>query len=101
MTVPDFSVSEYFPEVLDGVFKALEDPSPAVHDITVSVLTEMQNKLDPKRSDNVYFFFNIFYYSNLKVNLEGVINILVIQATSQVPAIRDLAIQWLNQVNFC
>nr|CAD2141706.1 unnamed protein product [Meloidogyne enterolobii] len=85
LTVPDFSVSEYFPEVLDGVFKALEDPSPAVHEITISVLTEMQNKLDPKRSDNV--------------KLEGVINVLVIQATSQVPIVRDIAIQWLNQIN--
>jgi len=60
--VPDFSVSEYFPEVLDGVFKALEDPSPAVHEITISVLTEMQNKLDPKRSDNVNFFYFLKYF---------------------------------------
>ncbi|KAL7075345.1 hypothetical protein ACQ4LE_005101 [Meloidogyne hapla] len=85
LTVPDFSVSEYFPEVLDGVFKALEDPSPAVHEITISVLTEMQKKLNPKWSDNV--------------KLDGVINVLVIQATSQVPVVRDLAIQWLNQIN--
>jgi hypothetical protein len=36
----------------------------------------------------------------IKVELGGIINVLVIQATSQSPIVRDLAIQWLNQVYF-
>jgi hypothetical protein len=51
--VPDFSVDEYFSEVLDGVFKALEDPSPAVREVAISVLNEMQHKLNPKQAKNV------------------------------------------------
>ena len=83
LTVPDFSVDEYFSEVLDGVFKALEDPSPAVREVAISVLNEMQHKLNPKQAKNV--------------ELGGIINVLVIQATSQNPLVREKAIQWLNQ----
>lgn len=85
LTVPDFSVDEYFSEVLDGVFKALEDPSPAVREVAISVLNEMQHKLNPKQAKNV--------------ELGGIINVLVIQATSQNPLVREKAIQWLNQIS--
>lgn len=66
LTVPDFEIKEYFPEILDGLFKALEDQSAAVREITITVLTEMQHKLNPKKynksdvhkglPNNKYFF---------------------------------------------
>lgn len=53
LTVPRFSITCYIPEVVDGVFKTLEDPAPAVRDATVSVLMEMLHKLDPSSGEEV------------------------------------------------
>jgi hypothetical protein len=35
----------------------------------------------------------------IKIELGGIIKVLVMQATSESPIVRDLAIQWLNQVS--
>lgn len=56
LTVPAFTITQYLPEVIDGVFKALEDPTAGVRDATVSVLTELLHKLDPKLEEDVNFF---------------------------------------------
>jgi len=48
-------MAQYIPEVVDGTFKALEDPSHSVKEITLSVLNEMLLKLDPTNSEEVSF----------------------------------------------
>uniref|UniRef100_A0A915D8J8 Protein VAC14 homolog n=1 Tax=Ditylenchus dipsaci TaxID=166011 RepID=A0A915D8J8_9BILA len=84
LTVPVFCITSYIPEVVDGVFKALEDPAPAVQDATVSVLTELLHKLDPKIEENT--------------DIGGIVNVLVGHANSNEPIVRENAISWLNQI---
>lgn len=59
MTIPIFSIKSYIPEVIDGIFKSLDDPSQAVRDITISVLTELLGKLDPEFETEVFFKLKI------------------------------------------
>ncbi|KAI1721787.1 vacuolar 14 fab1-binding region domain-containing protein [Ditylenchus destructor] len=85
LTVPVFSIATYIPEVVDGVFKALEDPAPAVRDATVAVLSELLHKLDPKVEE--------------ETNIGGIINVLIgYTGNSTEPIARETAITWLNQI---
>uniref|UniRef100_A0A914GYF2 Protein VAC14 homolog n=1 Tax=Globodera rostochiensis TaxID=31243 RepID=A0A914GYF2_GLORO len=85
LTVPEFSIGQYFPEVIDGVFKALEDPSPAVREATITVLTEMLHKLEPKEGIP-------------PVDICSIVNVLVVQANSQTDTTRELSVQWMDQI---
>ncbi|KAI1728761.1 vacuolar 14 fab1-binding region domain-containing protein [Ditylenchus destructor] len=79
LTVPVFSIATYIPEVVDGVFKALEDPAPAVRDATIAVLSELLHKLDPKVEE--------------ETNIGGIINVLVgYTGNSTEPIARETAI---------
>ncbi|KAL3118037.1 hypothetical protein niasHT_005280 [Heterodera trifolii] len=69
LTVPDFMIGQYFPEVIDGVFKALEDPSPAVREATITVLNEMLHKLEPKEGTE-------------SVDISSIVNVLVAQSNA-------------------
>jgi hypothetical protein len=60
ITVPAFTVTHYIPEVVDGVFKALEDPTPAIREATLSVLKEMLFKLNPASGDEAKKSLKIF-----------------------------------------
>lgn len=57
LTVPMFSITSYIPEVVDGVFKALDDPAPAVRDAAASVLSELLQKLNAVDENNEVFAF--------------------------------------------
>lgn len=45
--MPGFTITSFVPEVVDGLFKALDDTSSSVHDTTIAVLTELLHCLDP------------------------------------------------------
>uniref|UniRef100_A0A914QLD8 Uncharacterized protein n=1 Tax=Panagrolaimus davidi TaxID=227884 RepID=A0A914QLD8_9BILA len=41
LKVPSFSITSYIPEVIDGIFRAHEDPSPVVKETTTTVFIEL------------------------------------------------------------
>lgn len=92
LIVPAFSIREYISEVVDGVFKALEDPAPAVREATVSVLSELLHKLDPRLEGHG------LKDDGKEVNIAGIVNVLVPYANSPLTVQKELAIRWLNQV---
>lgn len=61
LKVPGFSITSYIPEVIDGIFKALDDQATAVREVTVSVLGELLYKLDPKEGVQVRFQLTYVY----------------------------------------
>lgn len=61
LKVPGFNVTTYIPEVVDGIFKALDDQAASVRETTVSVLGELLYKLNPKE--------------NAQVNLGGIVSV--------------------------
>lgn len=84
LTIPNFSIKSYIPEVIDGIFKSLDDSSQAVRDITISVLTELLEKLDPE--------------SETETNIGSIINTMVIHTSSTNTITRKMAIIWLNEI---
>ncbi|KAL3103015.1 hypothetical protein niasHT_026463 [Heterodera trifolii] len=85
LTVPDFMIGQYFPEVIDGVFKALEDPSPAVREATITVLNEMLHKLEPKEGTE-------------SVDISSIVNVLVAQSNAHTATAREISVQWMDQI---
>uniref|UniRef100_A0AC34FBK9 Protein VAC14 homolog n=1 Tax=Panagrolaimus sp. ES5 TaxID=591445 RepID=A0AC34FBK9_9BILA len=81
LKVPSFSITSYIPEVIDGIFKALEDPSPVVKETTTAVLIELMHKLNPKEKE--------------KVDLGAIINILNHHVASST---RKMALEWMEQI---
>ena len=114
--MPGFSIRQFVPEVVDGLFKMLEDTSPAVHDTTVTVLSELLHSLDPNEgADAVRKRFHIFLavwmlftdaapsltlfvtFCWFQASSNSIINILVIQSETSTAA-REIALIWLNQL---
>ncbi|CAD5206876.1 unnamed protein product [Bursaphelenchus okinawaensis] len=85
LKMPNFKVTHFVPEVVDGLFKVLDDPSPAVHDTAVTVLSELLHAMDPQQSGD-------------QEAPTPMINILVAHTNTSPPA-REIALIWLNQ--FC
>jgi vacuole morphology and inheritance protein 14 len=52
LKMPGFTITAFVPEVVDGLFKVLDDNSPAVHDTAVAVLSELLHCLDPDEGGN-------------------------------------------------
>lgn len=52
LKMPGFSVTSFVPEVVDGLFRVLDDPSMAVHDTAITVLSELLHCLDPDEGGN-------------------------------------------------
>lgn len=84
ITIPRFSITQYIPELIDGVFKTLEDPLPVVREATLTVLKEMVHKLEPNQEH--------------ECDISSILNVLVVQTNSNVPICRETAIGWLNQI---
>uniref|UniRef100_A0A914YLH8 Protein VAC14 homolog n=1 Tax=Panagrolaimus superbus TaxID=310955 RepID=A0A914YLH8_9BILA len=84
LKVPSFSITSYIPEVIDGIFKALEDPSPVVKETTTAVLIELMHKLNPKEKE--------------KVDLGAIINILNHHVASSSILARKMALEWMDQI---
>jgi vacuole morphology and inheritance protein 14 len=86
LKMPGFTITEFVPEVVDGLFKVLDDPSPAVHDASITVLSELLHSLDPNEGGD-------------GVSPTSIINILVSHTNGQSAPAREIALIWLSQ--FC
>jgi vacuole morphology and inheritance protein 14 len=58
LKMPGFSISitSFVPEVIDGLFRVLDDSSMAVHDTAITVLSELLHCLDPDEGGNSVIF---------------------------------------------
>jgi vacuole morphology and inheritance protein 14 len=84
LKVPSFTITSYIPEVIDGIFKALDDQSPVVKETTTAVLIELMHKLNPKEKE--------------KVDLGAIINILNHHVASNTVLARKMALEWMDQI---
>ncbi|KAI6202770.1 hypothetical protein M3Y94_00478900 [Aphelenchoides besseyi] len=85
LKMPGFTVKSFIPEVIDGLLKVLDDPSPAVHDTTISVLSELLHCLDPEEGNNT-------------VSPGSIVNILVSHTSGSTSSAREIALIWLSQL---
>ncbi|KAE9553136.1 hypothetical protein FO519_003653 [Halicephalobus sp. NKZ332] len=84
LKIPNFTITTYIPEVIDGIFKALDDPSPVVKETAQAVLVELMHKLRPKEKE--------------KVDLGAIINILNNHVASGSILARKIAFEWMDQI---
>lgn len=84
LKVPNFSITTYIPEVIDGIFKALDDPSSVVKETAQAVLVELMHKLQPKEKQTV--------------DLGAIINILNNHVASGSVLARRMALEWMDQI---
>ncbi|KAI6182944.1 Protein VAC14-like protein [Aphelenchoides bicaudatus] len=86
LKMPGFTITSFVPEVVDGLFRVLDDQSVAVHDTSITVLSELLHCLDPEEGGN-------------SVSPTSIINILVTHTNGPSPPAREIALIWLSQ--FC
>uniref|UniRef100_A0A7E4VTQ9 Protein VAC14 homolog n=1 Tax=Panagrellus redivivus TaxID=6233 RepID=A0A7E4VTQ9_PANRE len=84
LKIPDFTVTVYIPEVIDGLFKTLDDPAAVVRETTTAVLVELLHKLAPKEKETV--------------DLGAIINILDHHVAGSSVAARKMALEWMDQI---
>lgn len=80
--VPDMDFVVILPEILDGLFKILEDPTPEIKKITDTVLGE---------------FLRSIKASPGRVDFPGMINILIIHAQSADELLQLTSITWIRE----
>ncbi|KAI6230079.1 hypothetical protein M3Y99_01098400 [Aphelenchoides fujianensis] len=85
LKMPGFSVKAFIPEVVDGLLKVLDDPSPAVHDTTITVLSELLHCLDVEEGGE-------------QVSPGSIVNILVSHTSGSSASAREIALIWLSQL---
>ncbi|XP_014216147.1 protein VAC14 homolog isoform X2 [Copidosoma floridanum] len=80
--VPDIDLVVFLPDVLDGLFKILEDPTPEI-----------------KKSADVVFtnFFRSIKSNPSRVDFAGMINILILHAQSSDELLQLTAITWMDE----
>lgn len=81
-SVPDIDLVVHLPEILDGLFKILEDPNPEIKQSTYVVLSDFLRsiKMNPSR-----------------VNFANMINILIVHAQSSDEKLQLTAITWIDE----
>ncbi|XP_011494021.1 PREDICTED: protein VAC14 homolog [Ceratosolen solmsi marchali] len=82
ISVPDIDMVIYLTDILDGLFKILEDPIPEIKRSAETVFMEFLHsiKLDPSR-----------------VDFAGMINILILHAQSSDELLQLTAITWMDE----
>lgn len=81
-SVPDIDFIMFLPEILDGLFRILEDPSPEIKKITDTVLSEFLRRMKADPS---------------KVDFSSMINILITHAQSTDELLQLTAITWIKE----
>ncbi|XP_001605954.1 protein VAC14 homolog [Nasonia vitripennis] len=80
--VPDIDLVEFLPDILDGLFKILEDPIPEIK----------------KSADTVFADFLYSIKANpSKVDFPGMMNILILHAQSPDEILQLTAIMWIDE----
>ncbi|XP_015593801.1 protein VAC14 homolog [Cephus cinctus] len=80
--VPDIDFIIFLPEILDGLFRILEDPTPEIKKITDTVLGE---------------FLRSIKSNPARVDFPGMINILITHAQSTDELLQLTAISWIKE----
>ncbi|CAD6238651.1 GSCOCG00008503001-RA-CDS [Cotesia congregata] len=80
--VPDMDFVIILPEILDGLFIILEDPTPEIKKITDTVLGEFLRSIKANPS---------------RVDFQGMINILIVHAQSADELLQLTAIAWMRE----
>ncbi|XP_043472864.1 protein VAC14 homolog [Leptopilina heterotoma] len=80
--VPEIDFIIFLPEILDGLFKILEDPAPEIKKITDTVLGE---------------FLRTIKSNSSRVDFSGMINILITHAQSTDDLLQLTAITWIKE----
>lgn len=80
--VPEIDFIIFLPEILDGLFKILEDPTPEIKKITDTVLGE---------------FLRTIKSNSSQVDFSGMINILITHAQSTDDLLQLTAITWMKE----
>lgn len=80
--VPDIDLIVFLPDILDGLFKVLEDPTPEIKKQADTVFAEFLHSIraDPSR-----------------VHFADMINILILHAQSSDPLLQLTAITWIDE----
>ena len=80
--VPEMDFIIFLPEILDGLFKILEDPTPEIKKVTDTVLGE---------------FLRSIKSNPARVDFPGMINILITHAQSTDELLQLTAITWIKE----
>ncbi|XP_076279941.1 protein VAC14 homolog isoform X1 [Lasioglossum baleicum] len=80
--VPNMDFIIFLPEILDGLFKILEDPTPEIKKVTDTVLGEFLRSIKTNPS---------------RVDFPGMINILITHAQSTDELLQLTAITWIKE----
>lgn len=80
--VPDIDFIIFLPEILDGLFRILEDPTPEIKKMTDTVLGEFLRSIKANPS---------------RVNFASMINILILHAQSTDELLQLTAITWIKE----